>query len=213
MTEDVEVTESAGFWAVSPRDAVAAGLGVLHFVGVMELVFVAPTLPTAALIGLGCLYALGIAWSNHGIAHNFIHNPFFTSGGLNRLFSLLLSVTLAQSQGLTRYLHLRHHIGNSDRPDANGETKDPLSIYRHGRLGEAEPVLRYCVIGLVRTDLTAALAALTRTNPVDASWLRVELALVVGVAGAALWWDGPAILFLVPFWLLGHALSALTNYY
>jgi len=211
MTDVLKEQAAVRLLAVSPWDGVAVALGVLHGGLVVALIVAFPWLSGPVFVVLALLYAVSIAWSIHSVAHNFIHNPFFSVPILNRAFSLLLSLTLGYSQGLSRNLHLRHHIGNSDRPNDRGETKDPLSIYRHGRDGAAEPVLRYSVLGFFRTDLREALDLLGRTAPVELYWTWAELVLVP--VAVAVFYDPWAIVALLPFWFLGHVLSALTNYY
>jgi hypothetical protein len=58
---------------------------------------------------------IGIAfwWSANTIAHNFIHQPFFSSRRANGGFSVALSVLLGLPQTLWRDRHLAHH---ADRP-------------------------------------------------------------------------------------------------
>lgn len=53
--------------------------------------------------------ALGVWWNSNTISHNFIHKPFFRSRGLNRLFSLYLSLLLGIPQSIWRDRHLAHH--------------------------------------------------------------------------------------------------------
>ena len=74
------------------------------------------------MLCLGLLYAFCINANINGISHNFIHNPYFRSPLLNRLFSLLESVTCCFSQTYYDVVHMQHHKGNSDRQD---ETAKP----------------------------------------------------------------------------------------
>ena len=71
---------------------------------------------------------------------------------LNRIFSLIESLSMGFSQTFYEYVHQRHHMGNSDRPDEHGETIDWLSIYRHGHDGEAENIWSYVFLGYFRDD-------------------------------------------------------------
>src|SRR5204862_494026 len=88
-----------------------------------------------------------------GIGHNFIHNPFFRSKILNRLFGVTQSIACCFSQTYYNAVHMRHHKGNSDRQDENGDTIDWLSIYRHGHDGEAENPWSYVFLGFLDPDL------------------------------------------------------------
>ena len=58
--------------------------------------------------------AVALWWNANTISHNFIHRPFFNTPRGNRVFSLLLSVTLGFPQALWRDRHLRHHAGLGD---------------------------------------------------------------------------------------------------
>src|SRR5262249_47377554 len=53
--------------------------------------------------------ALGIWWNSNTVAHNFIHTPYFRDRGLNRCFSLYLTLLLGIPQSLWRDRHLAHH--------------------------------------------------------------------------------------------------------
>ena len=163
------------------------------------------------LFGAG--YAWAVAWNVNGISHNFLHTPYFVSPAFNRAFGLLESVAIGFSQTHYKALHLRHHIGNADRPDANGQTRDPLSIYRHGRNGAPEPVLRYALVGALRDDAPDLMADLCCRRPADARWVRIELVVLAVAATAALLVNWRAVLFLVPCNYFGQALSQLSGYY
>jgi fatty acid desaturase len=101
---------------------------------------------------MGLIYSVSVSWNINGVAHNHIHNPFFRARILNRLFSIMESVTLGISQTFYKHVHHRHHMGNSDRPDEHGNTHDWISIYRHGHNGEAEHPLRYIFLSFLRED-------------------------------------------------------------
>lgn len=80
------------------REGWLAGLAGAHG----ALLFAAPSLP---------LVALGLWWNANTVAHNFIHRPFFRTGGANALFSAYLSLLLGFPQTLWRQWHLAHHAG------------------------------------------------------------------------------------------------------
>ena len=122
----------------SKWDAVPVISGLLHCAYVLTLFFIFPYTPWWLLICLGLIYSVSVSWNINGISHNHIHNPYFASRILNRLYSIMLSVTLGISQTFYKHVHHRHHMGNSDRPDENGNCHDWISIYRHGHDGEAE---------------------------------------------------------------------------
>jgi fatty acid desaturase len=161
----------------------------------------------------GGAYAWLIAWNVNGISHNFIHTPYFRARVLNRAFALLECLAIGFSQTYYKAVHLAHHVGNADRPDSAGNTRDPLSIYRHGRDGAPEPVLRYMFLGALRNDAPALTEDLRRRRPGDARWIRVELGVLACAVAAALLVNWKAVLFLLPFNYLGQALSQLSGYY
>ena len=114
-----------------------------HFALFLSLYVLFPHAPLSVMIGLGLLYAFCINANINGISHNFIHNPYFRSPLLNRLFSVLESVTCCFSQTYYDVVHMQHHKGNSDRKSEDGDTVDWISIYRHGHEDEAENVWSY----------------------------------------------------------------------
>ncbi len=109
-------------------DIIPSSLGVLHlsYLIFIVLYFNHLTLPNAILLGL--IYAISISWNINGIAHNFINNPYFKSQILNRVFSVIESITIIFSQTFYDAVHKRHHMGNSDRQNDKGDTIDWLSI-------------------------------------------------------------------------------------
>ncbi len=162
---------------------------------------------------LGCLYAISISWNINSISHNFIHTPYFKPKWMNYGFSLLESVAIGFSQTYYHWIHMRHHSGNSDRPDEKGDTVDLLSIYRHGRNGEPENVWSYTFLSFFRDDIGDIHKAIAKNRPFDAKWGRLELVVFLAVVGAALLYDWKGVLFFVPFYYLGNCLSSLNGYY
>jgi fatty acid desaturase len=138
---------------------------------------------------LGALYAVSISWNINSISHNFIHTPYFSVRWMNRAFSLLESVTIGFSQTYYHWVHMRHHSGNSDRPDDKGETVDLLSIYRHGRDGEPENVWSYTFLSFFRDDLGDIHASIASKRPFEAKWGRFELVFFLGAVALALVFD------------------------
>ena len=111
-----------------------------------------PRVPLWVMLILGFVYSVSISWNINGISHNFIHNPYFRSPLLNRLFSILESITVGFSQIFYECIHMQHHKGNADRPDEHGEAVDWISIYKHGHDGEAEHPLKYTFLSFFRED-------------------------------------------------------------
>jgi fatty acid desaturase len=194
-------------------DWVPAGLGLLHFTYLLGIFAAFPFMPWPLRIAAGLLYAISISWSINSISHNFIHNPFFVSPILNTLFSYLLSVTNGFSQAMYNFIHMRHHSGNMDRPDAKGDTVDPISIYRHGRDGKAENVWIYSALSFFRDDPPAIYRAIKAKRPIEARWALIELAVLLAFIGCLSLYDWRFVLAMAPFYYLGHSLSALNGYY
>jgi fatty acid desaturase len=201
------------FLAYSSWDAVPVVLGLAHFACVIALVLGWGDLGWTARLGFAVLYSFSIAWSVNSISHNLIHNPYFSSDLLNHLFSMLLSLTLGFSQVMYHYVHNRHHSGNMDRPDAAGNTIDFISIYRHGRDGRPENAFKYFLMSYFRDDPVAIYKAVRSRQPIEARWAVAELISVVAFYGALAAYDWRAVLCLVPFYWLGHSLSAVNGYY
>lgn len=201
------------FLAYSPWDAVPVILGLVHFSCVVALVLGWGDLGWPARLAFAFLYSVSIAWSVNSISHNLIHNPYFSSDLLNHLFSMLLSLTLGFSQVMYHYVHNRHHSGNMDRPDAEGNTIDFISIYKFGRDGKPENAFKYFLMSYFRDDPVAIYKAVKNRQPIEARWAIAELVAVVAFYGALAVYDWRAVLCLVPFYWLGHSLSAVNGYY
>jgi fatty acid desaturase len=200
-------------FAYSTWDAVPVALGLLHFAGVVVLALSFSRLSWPVAIACALLYSVSISWNINSVAHNFIHNPFFIAPAANRAFSFLLSVTLGFSQEMYRFIHLRHHSGNMDRKGPDGTTVDYLSFYRHGVDGKPENPWRYVFLSYLRDDPADILPRIRATRQADAWYAKFELATTVLIYLALLLWDWRAFLGLLPFYYLGHSLSALNGYY
>jgi fatty acid desaturase len=199
--------------AYSLWDVVPIAMALAHFAFVFWLVTAFHSLSWWAIVPLALLYAVSLSWSINSISHNQIHNPYFTHKGMNRAFDLLLSVTIGFSQTMYRDIHNRHHRGNSDRPDAKGETVDPLSIYRYGHNGEPEALWRYVFLSAFRDEPKSYYEDMKRKHPDDARWAKVEIYVTMAAYIALAFYDWHAVLLLVPFWYLGQSLSSLNGYY
>lgn len=205
-------TDSRVF-AYSRWDIVPVSFGVLHAAYLVLMFFCFSRVPWWAMIAMGLLYSVSISWNINGIAHNFIHNPYFRSASLNRLFSLLESLTIGFSQTFYDSVHMRHHMGNSDRQDEHGKTKDWLSIYRYGRDGEAENVWGYTFLSFFRDDVAETYQEIAKVSAADARWGKFEVAAFVTVYLAVLLLNWKFVLFMVPFYYFGNSLSSLNGFY
>ena len=193
--------------AYSPWDIVPVLCGLVHLGFLLCFFALFPYAPWWVLVTAGFIYSVSISWNINGISHNFLHNAYFRSHAANRVFSLVESLSMGFSQTFYEYVHQRHHMGNSDRPDENGETIDWLSIYRHGHDGEAENVWSYVFLGYFRDDPKAIYREIARKNPADAFWGIFEIAAFLSFlrdSWASLNWH--FIVFFLPFYYLGHCL-------
>jgi fatty acid desaturase len=198
----------------SPWDAVPALLVYLHLGLLLMFCAAWPQLSwPARLLGAG-FYAFAIGWNQDSVSHNFIHNPFFTSRLANRVTEFALTLENGVPQTMYAYVHMRHHAGNSDRPDANGQTIDPISIYRYGGGGIAEPMLPYVLLGFWRDDGPFTVAREIRAKrPAEARRAMQEFWTLIGVYAAVLAVRWEFVLVLAPFYYLGQSLSFLIAYY
>src|SRR5215468_10359521 len=167
-------------FAYTRWDVIPVLAAILHCVYFFGMFYLFPRVPLWIMLILGFIYSISISWNINSISHNFIHNPYFRSPILNRLFSILESIPIGFSQVFYNCIHMQHHKGNADRPDENGETIDWISIYRHGHDGEAEGAFKYAFLSLLREDPKVVFRELKRKNPREAAWGILELALFVG---------------------------------
>lgn len=198
----------------SAWDAVPAFLALAHLAALVAFFLAWPQLGWPARLAGAALYAFAIGWNQDSVSHNFIHNPFFVSKRLNRLTELVLTLANGVPQTMYRWVHMRHHAGNSDRPDAEGQTVDPISIYRHGADGRAEAMLPYVFMGFWRDDSPFEVARQIRAKrPAEARRALEEFWVMVAVYGLLLVLRWDFVLVLAPFYYLGQSLSFLIAYY
>jgi fatty acid desaturase len=197
----------------SEYDAIPVLAALAQFAYLLALFVAFPRLSWWALIPLGLIWSVSISWNINGISHNFLHNPYFKIGVLNRCFSILESVTIGFSQVFYEQVHKDHHKGNADLPDAQGRTRDPLSIYKFGRDGLPENPWTYVFYSYFRDDAKAIYRSIRRKSLALAGWGIFEIALFLSLyvaAGVANW---RFICFFLPFYYFGHCLSYLNGYY
>lgn len=194
-------------------DAIPVACALAHVAFLVGWFLVFPHAPWWVLITMGLVYSVSISWNINGIAHNFIHNPYFRWPPLNYAFSWLLSVTMGFSQQFYELIHNRHHQGNSDRPDEHGETVDPLSIYKHGHDGEAESAWSYTFLGYFRDDPKEIYRDIAKRHPFDAKFGVFEIVswVLLVIGGFLLNWKFMLLFF--PFYYFGHCLSYLNGYF
>src|SRR5947207_1500413 len=169
-------TTNSRLFARTRRDAVPAAAGLFHLAFFVCLFFLYPHAPLWVMLILGFIYSLMVNANINGVGHNFIHNPFFRSNLLNRLFAIVESVSCCFSQTYYDVVHMQHHKGNADRPDESGETVDWISIYKHGHDGEAESAWAYTFMSFLRDDMSAIRRELRKRGPREVFWGNIELA-------------------------------------
>jgi fatty acid desaturase len=207
-------TTDSKVFAHTRWDAVPALAGMFHLAYFFALFLLYPRTPLWIMLILGFIYALMVNANINGLAHNFVHNPFFRSPLANRLFGVANSVGCCFSQTYYDVVHMQHHKGNSDRPGDDGETIDWLSIYRHGHDGEAENPWSYVFLSFFRDNPAAIKRELSKRGRAELMWGNIELA---GFATALLvmcllnW--RYVICFFLPFFYLGHCFSYLNGYF
>ena len=200
-------------FAFTALDSIPVLCGIGHLAYVIGMFLLFPHAPWWVMGILGAIYAMSISWNINGVSHNFIHNPYFRSPILNRLFSLVESLAIGFSQTFYHYVHLRHHMGNNDRQDETGDTIDWLSYYRYGKNGEPENVWAFTFLSYFRDDPMVTYREIKTRSKADAAWGAFEVACFIAmvIAGFVLNWK--FMLFLIPFNYLGNCLSSLNGYY
>lgn len=195
-------------------DAVPALLAYLHLALIIAFLFDWPAMTWPERVAGAIAYALAIGWNLDSVSHNFIHNPFFRSKTLNRITEFVLTFALGTPQTMYRFVHMRHHAGNSDRPGPDGETIDPISIYKHGADGKAEPMLSYVLLQFWRDDGPFTVARQIRAKrPDEARRALEEFWAMIALYGAMAIVNWRFVVFLAPFYYLGQSLSMLIAYY
>jgi fatty acid desaturase len=91
------ITTDSKLFAHTRWDAIPVAAGLLHCTYFFVMFYLFPRVPLWVMIILGLIYSISISWNINGISHNFIHNPYFRSPVLNRLFSILESITVGFS--------------------------------------------------------------------------------------------------------------------
>ncbi len=195
-------------WDIIPTMAAFFHLGLFF-----ALYFLFPVAPLWVMISLGLLYAFCINANINGISHNFIHNPYFRSPLLNRLFGVVESVACCFSQTYYDVVHMQHHKGNSDKQDEHGETTDWISIYRHGHDDEAENVWSYTFLSFFRDNPAAISRELKKRGETEVRWGNIELATFIITLAVMALFNWRWVVFFLPFMYLGHCFSYLNGYY
>jgi fatty acid desaturase len=156
-------------------------------------------------------------WNLQCISHNFIHNPFFTSRWLNRVYSVLESLAIGVPQILYHHYHMNHHWGDSDARAPDGTTRDWSSIYRYSMDDRPEPFVRYCFLSFFRVEIRPVLAVVFRHGPGQVIQMAAECLALGAFWGFMLWWNWQYFVFyyLTSYyfgWVLSYAEGYLEHY-
>ena len=73
-------TTDSKIFAHTRWDIVPALAGLFHLFYLLAMYFLFPFTPLWVMLIMGFVYALMINANINGVAHNFIHNPFFRAG-------------------------------------------------------------------------------------------------------------------------------------
>ncbi len=207
-------TTSSKLFAHTRWDAIPTLAGLFHLVYFLGLFFLFPHAPLWVMLILGFIYSLMVNANINGVGHNFIHNPFFRSELLNRLFGITQSIACCFSQTYYNAVHMQHHKGNADRPDQKGETIDWISIYKHGHDGEAENPWKYVFLSFFRDDIGAIRRELRKRGRRELIWGNIELAAFATALLVMFVFNWRYVIFyFLPFFYLGHCFSYLNGYY
>src|SRR2546427_17810 len=150
-------------------DIIPVLAAVAHLAFDIYLIVGFATRPIWLSVLLGCVYAVSISWNINSVSHNFIHMPYFKPRWMNYAFSLLESIAIGFSQTYYHWIHMRHHTGNSDRQDEQGDTIDWLSIYRHRKNGKPESVWGYTFLSFFRDNMGDVHKPISKRRRFDAA--------------------------------------------
>jgi fatty acid desaturase len=161
--------------------------------------------------------AWSYCWNLQCISHNFIHNPYFSWGWLNRAFGVLETLNLGVPHILYHHYHMNHHWGDNDAIGPNGTTKDWSSIYRHGKDGKPENFWKYIFVSYFRVELAPVLQTVGKHGKSHGFQLAIE-----AVALGAFWiamllvnWQYFVGYYLTSYylgWVLSYAEGYLEHY-
>src|SRR5436309_13189014 len=85
-------TTNSKLFAVTRWDVFPAAAGFFHLAYFLGLYFLFPRAPLWVMLILGFIYSLMINANINGVGDHFIHNAFFRSECLDRLFGITQSI-------------------------------------------------------------------------------------------------------------------------
>jgi fatty acid desaturase len=198
----------------SAWDAIPAALVYIQFALLFGFFLAWPHMSWPQRFAGACLYTFSIGWNLDSVSHNFIHNPFFAWEPLNRLTSFFLTFEIGTPQTMYKYVHMRHHAGNSDRKAEDGTTVDPISLYQYGGDGKVEPPLSYIFKQFWRDDGPFTVARkIAARRPAEAREAIHEFWAMIALYGVIAVLNWRFVLFLAPFYYLGQCMSFLIAWY
>lgn len=147
------------------------------------------------------------------VAHNYLHNRFFTVQSLNNLFSIANTIAIGIPQSLYKAHHLNHHQFGSDlRNDITGMTGDLSSLYRYARRSkQVECIISYALLSPFRMNLKTLYCRVRRLGLVSLMWCE---AISLAIFWIALFEINPLafIIWHLPTWYFGQCLAYSENY-
>jgi fatty acid desaturase len=201
------------FFRYTPYDVIPALGGVGHVAFLLWTFVAFPTLPGWALALAFLTYAVLICWNLQCISHNFIHNPFFRSRRLNRLFGVLETLAIGMPHQLYHHYHLNHHAGDNDAKGPDGTTRDWSSIYRYGKGDDPEAFWRYCLLSFFRVEITPVVRVAIRHGPANVLQVAAEALTLAAFWALLAWVDWRYFtLFYLPSFFLGWVFSYAEGY-
>jgi fatty acid desaturase len=137
-------------WRATWKDGILVFLLLFKISLIVGLMLTGDSIPYYCAPLVWFIFGLYFYYDVIVINHAFSHSRFFVSDSANVIFRILNSTALCYPSSLIEESHLAHHRYCNDKKGEDGETKDPLSSYRHGKNGEVEGALTYCLLSFLR---------------------------------------------------------------
>ena len=147
-------------WKKSRLDAILVLFTLLQAASILVMAYTFELMSLEVKVFCALFLAASIAYNIIVVTHLFTHSRWFANEWLNRVVSLINSMTAGQSVELYRLTHGRnHHRFNNDRKGSDGSTRDMTSTYRGGRNGEHIGPIKYAFGGAVQSLFGRAVEA------------------------------------------------------
>ena len=198
-------------WKYTWKDITLVIAALLHFIGLNVWCFNYSELSLTINISLILLFTMTMYYQPIIVVHNFVHNPFFISKLLNRIFAVISSASMMMTVAGYKQHHFLHHQYNNDRRKdegtKHGPTLDPSSTYRFGKDGEHEHFIPYSAFSLFRDATGYAIKRVLKKG--EGPQLTIEV--IAMVLTLALWaitsWQWLLYMFVPTFffgWFFAH---------